>query len=98
MASNYKDTRSVQLEGPTALKGLKLAQLTGKEQISRPFEYELALFGGESGSDGALDPDKILGQPLTVTLTTGTDGKRHFNGIVTEFAHVGYGERYHEYR
>ncbi len=99
--ASYQDSRSVQLEGPAALKGLKLARLAGHEHISRPFEYQLSLFGGESGSDGALDAEKILGQSVTVTATTGTassPGKRHFNGIVTEFAHVGYGVRFHEYR
>jgi len=106
MASTYKDNRSVQLDGPAALKGLRLARLSGHEQISRPFEYQLSLFGGESGSDGAVDADKILGQSVTVTLSTGiaagagsgSGGKRYFNGIVTEFAHVGFGVRSHEYR
>src|SRR5690348_15794256 len=98
MAKSAKDTRSVQLEGPAAIKALKLSRLSGHEQISRPFEYVLSLFGGDTGSDGALDADKILGQSVTVVLHTSTGGKRYFNGICTEFAHVGYSERYHEYR
>ena len=54
MAKSYQDTRTVQLEGPAALKGLKVARLSGREGISRPFEYQLSLFGsGASGSDGA---------------------------------------------
>jgi type VI secretion system secreted protein VgrG len=100
VAKSYQDTRTVQLEGPTALKGLKVARLSGREGISRPFEYHLALFGsGASGSDGALDTDSILGQSVTAAVITSASGAaRYFNGIVTEFAHVGYGERSHEYR
>ena len=100
MAKSYQDSRSVQLEGPSALKGLKLAHLSGREAISRPFEYQLSLYGsGASGSDGALDTDSILGQSVTVALITNASGAaRYFNGIVTDFAHVGYGERSHEYR
>jgi type VI secretion system secreted protein VgrG len=100
VAKSYQDPRTVQLEGPTALKGLKLARLSGREGISRPFEYQLSLFGsGASGSDGALDTDSILGQSVTAAVITSASGAaRYFNGIVTEFAHVGYGERSHEYR
>jgi type VI secretion system secreted protein VgrG len=100
VAKPYQDSRSVQLEGPSALKGLKLARLSGREAISRPFEYQLSLYGSDtSGSDGALDTDSILGQSVTVALiTAASNPARYFNGIVTEFAHVGYGERTHEYR
>jgi len=98
MGSSYQGTRSVQLDGPAALKGFKLAHLTGHEQISRPFEYHLSLFGSDFGADGVVDADKILGQSVTVTLNLGGGGKRYFNGIVTEFAQVGYGVRFHEYR
>ena len=103
MGNSNKDTRSVHLDGPSALKGLKVTRLLGRELISRPFEYQLFLHGGESGSDGAIDADKVLGQPVTVTLTTdsgtgkSTGNERYFNGIVTDFAQVGYGSRYHEY-
>jgi type VI secretion system secreted protein VgrG len=100
VAKSYQDSRSVQLEGPSALKGLKLAHLSGREAISRPFEYQLSLYGsGASGSDGALDTDSILGQSVTVVhIANASGGARYFNGIVTDFAHVGYGERSHEYR
>ena len=100
MAKTYNDSRTVQLDGPDALKGVRLSRLTGREQLSRPFEYQLALYGSESaGSDGALDADRILGHPLTVTLNGANGGgARHINGIITEFAQVGFGERFHEYR
>jgi type VI secretion system secreted protein VgrG len=100
MARPYQDTRSVQLQGPAAFKDLKLAHFVGREQLSRPFQYDLTLFGaGAAGSDGALDADKILGQSATVALVTdASGGMRYFSGIVTEFAHVGYDERFHRYK
>lgn len=92
MVNTSQGARSVQLQGPAALQGFRLTRLSGREQISRPFEYELSLLGADSGVDG------ILGQSVTVTLNLGGGGKRYFNGVVTEFAQVGYGVRYHEYR
>jgi type VI secretion system secreted protein VgrG len=100
VASRYQDQRLAQLEGPSALKGLKLLRFAGREAISEPFKYELRLYGSSTlSSDGALDTDHILGQSVTVSLVTGgTTVVRYFNGIVTEFAHLGHNERYHEYR
>src|SRR5581483_4373406 len=98
MVEPKQDSRSVQLDGPAPIKALKLASLSGQERISRPFEYVLSLFGGDTGSDGAQDADKTLGQSVTVTLHGGAGGQRYFNGLVTEFAHTGYSERFHEYR
>ena len=100
MAKPYQDSRSVQLDGPTAFKGLKVAHFKGREQLSRPFQYDVTLYGSDNpGSDGALDADRILGQSATVALVTNASGgMRYFNGIVTEFAHIGFTERSHQYR
>src|SRR4051812_8535568 len=100
MANAYQDSRSVQLDGPAAFKDLKVAHFLGREQISRPFQYDVTLYGsGSPGSDGALDADKILGQSATVALVTNASGgMRYFNGIVTEFAHVGYDQSFHRYK
>src|SRR4051812_3793827 len=92
MSNSTQGARSVQLDGPAALQGFKLTRLAGREQISRPFEYELSLLGADSRGDD------ILGQSLTVALTLSGGGKRFFNGVITEFAQVGYGVRSHEYR
>jgi len=73
MAKPYQDSRSVQLDGPTAFKGLKVAHFKGREQLSRPFQYDVTLYGSDNpGSDGALDADRILGQSATVALVTTT--------------------------
>src|SRR5262249_25168868 len=47
---------------------------------------------------GDLNGDKILGQPLTVSVELPDEaGKRFFNGFVTEFSQVGYEDRFHSY-
>lgn len=101
MATNYLDNRIVKLEGAGDLKGLRLIWLAGREEISRPFRYELRMAGvSGAAADGAVNPDGVLGKPLTVTLENPNgagSGPRHFNGIITEFAHTGFGERHHEY-
>ncbi|MEJ0035903.1 MAG: type VI secretion system tip protein TssI/VgrG [Gammaproteobacteria bacterium] len=86
-------TRSVGLAGPSELNSARLTSLSGEEEISRPFRFELRL-----QADGLIDADKVLGKPVGVQLTIDGKGtKRFFHGVLTEFAHVGFGERYHEY-
>lgn len=78
--------------GPNALV---FARMTSVERVSQPFHCDLSLYS-ESGD---LDPDKVLGKPLVVSLTTdGTSPMRYFHGLVTEFEQVGFGDRFHEYR
>ena len=86
-------SRSVSLAGPSELENALLTSLSGTEEISRPFRFELTL-----QAEGIVDAAKVLGKPLGVQLTIDGKGtKRFFHGVLTEFAHTGYGERYHEY-
>jgi type VI secretion system secreted protein VgrG len=74
---------------PKALKGAQLAgSLSGKEQISRPFEYRVRLAIPRDGkADAVVDPDDVLGQPFGVVIHGHKEQPRHFNGIVTEFTY-----------
>ena len=95
MATKYQDNRSVKVTSPFGPNALIFARMSHVEQLSQPFQCEVTLLS-ESGD---LDPDKILGKPLTVSLTTtGTTPLRYFDGLVTEFEQVGYDERLHQYR
>ena len=98
MAANYQDNRSVSIAGPGDMKGLVLTRLSAVEQISRPFRFDLELRGVDgAGARGAADPDSILGNPVSIEVTTTANEPRYFHGIVTEFAYTGYGERFHQY-
>jgi type VI secretion system secreted protein VgrG len=98
--SNPFAARSILVDGLTGLKDPKVARFSGREAISRPFEYELIVQAESSrGTDGKVDATKLLGHPVTVTIAVEPAGaQRHFNGVVTEFAHVDFNEHYHEYR
>ena len=95
MSSNYQDNRSVKVKDPFGTDVLVFARLSYVEQLSQPFHCEVALLSDQ----GDLDPDEILGKPLSVSLaTTDTTPVRYFHGLVTEFEQVGYSDRFHEYR
>ena len=95
MAASYQDNRSVKITTPLGTDKLLLTRMTGTEQLSRPFRFDLEMVS----SDAGLDPDRILGKSVTLRFTH-TDASKHrfFNGIVTEFAHVGYDQNFHRYR
>src|SRR4029450_417072 len=68
-------------------------QMSGREEMSRLFEYRLQLLGPKD--DVSLD--QILGQNVTIKLGLGNDETRYFNGHVTRFALGGKYGRYHRY-
>ena len=48
---------------------------------------------------GELDPDKLLGKALAVSLEIAPGlPARYFHGLVTEFAQSGFDEEFHHYR
>lgn len=72
---------------------LMFSQMEGWDEISQCFRYEL----GMVSKDIDLKAEDILGTAVTITLRTeGT--KRHFHGIVAEFAFQEYREDYAHYR
>jgi type VI secretion system secreted protein VgrG len=59
-----------------------LEGLTGREELSQPFSYELTLLS----EDNAIKANTLLGKSVTVELDLLNDSVRCFNGIVTRFA------------
>jgi type VI secretion system secreted protein VgrG len=101
MTTNYKETRLIKLTGPSeAIQGLKVLALSGREEISRPFRYDVSLAGvGGKWAQGTGQPDDILGAHVSVGLYDARNRPlRIFSGIVTEFEYLGYGLRHLEYR
>lgn len=72
--------------GPVFIKGpvdgLAFRSLVGVEQLSQPFRYDVEFLHDES----TLVASQFLGEPLTVSLDVRKKGKRHFNGVVTDFS------------
>jgi type VI secretion system secreted protein VgrG len=69
-----------------------LQSMVGKEQLGRPFRYDLELLT-ESND---VDPLKLLGNPITAVLEL-AKGKRYFNGLVSEISSLGRATDYSQY-
>lgn len=73
---------------------LQLQRLTGREELSRPFSYELQLLS----TDPEVKAASLLGQGMTVELELEDEKVRYFHGIVSRFARGGTLGRYAVYR
>ena len=65
---------------------LVFRQLTGREEVSRLFEWQLELLAENNAN---VKPEDLLGRDITIELQTQTKGSRFLNGQVTRFAFVG---------
>jgi type VI secretion system secreted protein VgrG len=63
---------------------MQLMSLSASEGLSRPFEYQVEILSDKAD----LDLGKFLGKSMTVALELPV-GRRHFNGLVSRFAHSG---------
>lgn len=70
----------------------------GREEISRPFRYELELLSKST----SITPNQIVGTNATVRIddiaSGGSGEPRYINGIISEFSHEGIGEKFAVYR
>ncbi len=73
---------------------LKLLNLKGRDELSRPFRYELILL---SESDRHAFHD-LLGTDITVTMSHADGSERYFHGLVSEFACAGTEGEFARYR
>jgi type VI secretion system secreted protein VgrG len=64
---------------------LVFRQITGREEISRLFEYRLELFAED---DSTVDPKALLGQGMVAEILT-QSGPRYINGECVRFAYTG---------
>jgi type VI secretion system secreted protein VgrG len=71
------------VSGPDVLFLLETFQ--GRESLGIPYRYDLTLLS----DDPAIPIDKVLGQPLTVSIQILPGVYRYFSGIVTYFAKLG---------
>jgi type VI secretion system secreted protein VgrG len=86
--------RAVQLKTPLGADALLVSHFAAREQISRPFEFDLELISETEN----VDADKLLGVAVTLQFKLpGDAGVRYFNGFVTEFSQEDYEDRHHIY-
>jgi type VI secretion system secreted protein VgrG len=81
----------ITLDAPVS--SLIFQSMIAKEEMGRPYLFSLELLG----TDATLDPDVMLGQPMTVHLELRDGGMRHFHGFVSHFAQTGLRGEYAQY-
>ncbi|MHC5002576.1 MAG: type VI secretion system Vgr family protein [Planctomycetota bacterium] len=77
--------RGAIVKSPLGGDVLLLAAMSGSEQLGTPFELHLDL----TSEEHEIAIDDVLGQSMTISIDA-AGGQRHFNGIVSRFAQVGF--------
>ena len=77
--------RPLELLSPLGENKLFIRQFHGAEQLGACFEYVLSLHS----SDHNLDPNKLLGEHVSIRMRCGGQPERFFDGICCEFGHTG---------
>jgi type VI secretion system secreted protein VgrG len=73
--------RPVQIATPLGEDVLLFYRMSGRERLGGLFEYELELLS----EHGSIDPDRLLGENVTVGVSLPEGGWRFFNGYVARF-------------
>jgi len=77
--------RLISLTTPLGDDKLLLTGFTGREAVSRLFQFHLTTLS----EDTAIDFTQIIGQNVTINISQFDDSQRHFNGIVSHFSCTG---------
>ena len=85
--------RVMEIATPLGEDVLLFHGMSAREEMSRPFEYQLDLLSSKHD----ITLDDILGKNVTITLALPDDKTRYFNGYVTRFSAGGMDGRYHRY-
>ncbi|WP_435316300.1 type VI secretion system Vgr family protein [Pseudomonas aeruginosa] len=73
-----QQTRLVRVDSPLGAEVLQLQRMEGREELGRPFAYELELIS----ENPDLPLDGLLGKPASLALELHDGSRRHFHGIV----------------
>ncbi|MDE2080367.1 MAG: type VI secretion system tip protein VgrG [Burkholderiales bacterium] len=87
-------TSSVQMQLVTSPGQLMFRSMSGHEEVSRLFEYQITAVA----DTGDLLADDYLGKPMAVSVGGADDAPRWFNGIAASFGIEGGDGRYFSYR
>ncbi len=83
--THTQDNRLIAIETPLGKDVLLLQSFSGQEGISRLFAFALDLLS----ENRAISFEKIIGQPINISILLPGGAKRYINGFVSRFAHVG---------
>src|SRR5438874_2385364 len=91
MATYTQERSPLEVMTPLGKDALLLTGFAGHEGVSQLFSFQLDLLA-EAGKD--IPFDKLVGQPVTVSLRLADGGVRYFNGLCCR---VQQGERDREF-
>lgn len=88
-----QNNRYVSVTTPLGSDILLFSRMSGYEEISRLFKYEIDLLVDNKSQGSIITAgfpiDKVLGQAMTVALSLPSGGTRYYHGLVTQFRHHG---------
>jgi len=94
MATYTQAERRLSLTTPLGPDALLLTAFSGREELSRPFAYQMELLSEKD----AIKGEEIIGKSVTWSVLMPDDSKRFFNGIVRRFSYKGTDDRLSRYR
>ena len=80
-----QDKFPVQVTSPPAAGALLFERVSCTERLSEPFCFDLSVVSDKND----VSADRLLGQPVTVSVKLPGVGARPFNGLVTRFVRTG---------
>jgi len=89
-----QENHQLGIETPLGADALLLMRLSGREEMSRLFRFELEMLSEDDG----LPAPAIVGKNVTFWVNDAQGEPRYFNGIVNRFAYCGRGDRLSIYR
>src|SRR4029434_3197835 len=94
MGPRTQENRQIAVETPLGKDVFLLTAFSGREEISRLFQFQLELLS----ENHAIDPATIIGKNLTFTIKLADKTPRYFNGFVSRFSAGGVGSCLRRYR
>jgi type VI secretion system secreted protein VgrG len=93
--------RLLEVTTPLEYDFLLIERVRSSEGLSQLFRFDLELVHEEDSAGDQptlVDPQQMLGQPMTVCAGQADGAKRYFNGICIDFSQGHRNERFSEYR
>ena len=94
MAEFKQENRLLGITTPLGDNKVVLASFTGREELSRQFNFHLELISHEPD----LDPSSLVGENISFWVKHGKDEKRYFNGFVRRFSKGLWNGKFRRYR
>src|SRR5882672_2951410 len=94
-----QDGRLIAVDTPLGKDVLLLDSFTGEEGVSQLFQFDVTMLADRAdGSDAKVDPKKLMGKSMTLSVELADGSKRCVNGIVRRFYRAGITERFATFR